>query len=129
MLPDKAVRWFSISAKPQQCDGGETLWDGVMVDITGRKQAEQEREELIRMLEFKNTELQDIVYTASHDLRSPLVNIEGFSGELRADCGRFKELLNACSDGRCDTEQIDVLLNENIPQSLDFISRSTHKMV
>jgi PAS domain S-box-containing protein len=54
-------------------------------DITERKRAEAEREALIRELEAKNAELERFAYTASHDLKSPLITIKGFLGFLGQD--------------------------------------------
>ena len=45
----------------------------------------QTREELIKQLETKNAELERFTYTVSHDLKSPLVTINGFLGYLEAD--------------------------------------------
>ena len=60
-----------------------TLTSGL--DITDRKQAELDRERLIADLEAKNDELERFTYTVSHDLKSPLVTINGFLGYLEED--------------------------------------------
>ena len=57
-------------------------------DITERKRAEEERVQLIKELEAKNAEMERFTYTVSHDLRSPLVTIQGFVGMLREDLAR-----------------------------------------
>ncbi|MFZ3147689.1 MAG: PAS domain S-box protein [Methanothrix sp.] len=57
-------------------------------DITERKQAEEVRERLVTELESKNTEMERFIYTVSHDLRSPLVTINGFVGFLQSDLAK-----------------------------------------
>ena len=54
-------------------------------DITDRKRAEHERDELITMLEAQNAELERFTYTVSHDLKSPLITIKGYIGMLFED--------------------------------------------
>ncbi len=56
---------------------------GTVQDITDRKMAELEREALIKTLEQKNAELERFTYTVSHDLKTPLVTIEGFLGIIK----------------------------------------------
>jgi PAS domain S-box-containing protein len=73
-----------VSAKVIEYEEGE-MTVGIVRDITERKQAEQEREHLISELEAKNTELTQFTYTVSHDLKSPLVTINGFLGYLEQD--------------------------------------------
>jgi signal transduction histidine kinase len=54
-------------------------------DVTQRLRAQAERELLIGELERKNLELERFLYTASHDLKTPLTTIKGFTGLLAED--------------------------------------------
>ena len=83
---DGSERWESVHAGPIHGDDG-TLIAGFLsfLDITDRKRAEAEREELITTLEAQNAELERFTYTVSHDLKSPLITIKGYVGILRED--------------------------------------------
>ena len=73
-------------------------------------------------------ELQDIIYISSHDLRSPLINIDGFSGSLANNCKQLQKLL--ANEKICDDKKNEVfkLLDEIIPEDLLFIAEGTKKM-
>lgn len=75
------------------------------------------------MLE-KNKELEKYLYAASHDLRSPMVNIQGFSQRLERQLDELRGLLGVFpDDGR-----IAELLSEGMPRSLHFILSGAAKM-
>jgi signal transduction histidine kinase len=93
-----------------------------------RNLAERQRERLLRTLAAKNEELQSIVYVASHDLKSPLVNIQGFSGELSKTCRQIEEILNEDSVPGDLRRRLATLLDEDVPESIKFICAGTVKM-
>ncbi len=87
---------------------------GIDRDVTDRKQAEQERERLIRELEAKNAELERFTYTVSHDLKSPLITIKGFAGALLQDVanGRQDRVADDLKRIASATDQMTALLND-----------------
>jgi signal transduction histidine kinase len=60
----------------------------IVRDVSLQRWILGEREQLITELELKNAELERFTYTASHDLKSPLITIKGFLGFLREDAQR-----------------------------------------
>lgn len=57
----------------------------IVRDVSARLKANAEREALIEELERKNIELERFLYTASHDLKTPLTTVKGFTGLLKED--------------------------------------------
>lgn len=101
---------------------------GIARDITDRKRAEEERSRINAVLAAKNAELEQVVYVASHDLRSPLVNIDGYSKEL---ANAIDDLRRALGDLPISEEAhciLTRLMDEDISESLRFIRTSTTKM-
>lgn len=111
--------------------GDRRLYCGFVRDITERKEHETRLSELARTLEDKNKELEGIVYVASHDLRSPLVNIQGFSRELAMACRRVAEGVDAADlsgVGGGVAGELRRALHEDIPEALSFIQAGVGKM-
>ena len=61
---------------------GRKLRVAAIMDITERKRAEQALQQRTAQLETANQELETFSYSVSHDLRSPLRAMDGFSAAL-----------------------------------------------
>jgi len=77
-----------------------------------------------------NEEIKSFAYIVSHDLRSPLVNMKGFTGELQYTLKELSETVKNIEDklGQSEQETIDRLIDEEIPESMQFITTSVDKM-
>lgn len=86
-----------------------------------QQSSEKKREELLAMLDAKNKELQSLVYISSHDLKTPLVNIAGFSGMLEDHCQDLEKVLEVVKFDAETRGKIQSILNEDIREDLGFI--------
>lgn len=97
-------------------------------DITKAKELEKQREKLMRALELKNKELESIVYVSSHDLRSPLVNIQGFSSEILTSYKRLVEILKETQVPQEMQKELNTIVFKDFPDSIKFVMTSVKKM-
>lgn len=79
-------------------------------------------------LKVKNQELESILHIANHDLRTPLVNIAGFSGELSKSFQDLQKTLEKVDDPWELKKELTEKLKEDFSDSLDLISAGATKM-
>jgi PAS domain S-box-containing protein len=123
LLQDEENKTFEARITPLSADTALAI----VRDVSLQKWIQGEREKLITELELKNAELERFTYTASHDLKSPLITIKGFLGFLREDAGRgnLKRLetdIQRISDA---ADKMQRLLNDLL--ELSRIGRSVNK--
>lgn len=77
-----------------------------------------------------NEEIQRFAYIVSHDLRSPLVNVMGFTAELETSAKSLAELIDRADETAPDivTEEARFAAREDLPEAIGFIRTSTAKM-
>jgi signal transduction histidine kinase len=81
-------------------------------------------------LQRANQEIQRFAYIVSHDLRSPLVNVMGFTAELDTARKTVTTHLDALEahDPALVGEQVRFAVREDLPEAIGFIRTSTEKM-
>jgi len=77
-----------------------------------------------------NDEIQRFAYIVSHDLRSPLVNVMGFTAEVEAAARSLAEMVDRAEQHAPDivTKEARLAAREDLPEAVGFIRTSTQKM-
>jgi PAS domain S-box-containing protein len=86
-------------------------------DITERKNAEYETKRLNDEIAKKNKELEEVINATSHDLRSPLISVIGFSKSLEKNLQDISSVI--------ESDKIPVELKEMLTAIISDISEST----
>jgi PAS domain S-box-containing protein len=119
-----------VAASPVLVDGKFSGLVGVYTDITERKRVEARLQRYAVELQQANEEIKQFAYIVSHDLRAPLVNLKGFSAELRSALEKIQAAMSAALP-YLDAEQQRSLtraLQEDVPEALHFIESSVARM-
>ena len=123
------VYWVDTTIYPFLDDMGKPRqYVAIRTDITQRKADEDELHRVAAELDEKNKELEAIVYTVSHDLRSPLVNVQGFGRQLNRACEAIRAAVAAEAGGPVPADRLRHPVEVAIPQALRFINAGVSKM-
>jgi signal transduction histidine kinase len=91
---------------------------------------EEQVKERTADLSRANDEIQRFAYIVSHDLRSPLVNVMGFTAELATVVPPLSAMIERAEREAPDlvTEDARLAVREDLPEAIGFIKASTEKM-
>lgn len=116
----------------------------IVRDITVQEVIRRQQEVLTAELEIKNAELERFVYTVSHDLKTPLVTINGYIGllqqaidandaeRIRNDLGQITRAARSMAellDGLLELSRIGRIINPPEAGSLDYLVRNAADIV
>jgi signal transduction histidine kinase len=99
------------------------------LEIEQHKRTAERLELSAKRLEQRNEEIKNFAYIVSHDLRAPLINLKGFSAELRRALEVIQPVLQAHIT-QLDDQLLAAVSNArlDITEALDFIGSSTNRM-
>jgi PAS domain S-box-containing protein len=129
-----------ILLSPQQTPTGQVTVVGVS-DISARREAQlallsvnadlvmanQELTQANTTVRLKSKEVETFVYIVSHDLRAPLINLQGFARELERGCAELRDILSGIDLPEPAGARVAVLMAEDICGSLPYIIASVAK--
>jgi PAS domain S-box-containing protein len=84
-------RWIRGMSLPVRLAGGETVWNGMLIDVTDEMLARAAATDALERAEAANRSKTDFLAAVSHELRTPLHAVIGFAevfqGELHGPLG------------------------------------------
>lgn len=163
VVQEDKIIWVQMKGKPVMLNGEVTAITGIIHDVSNEKEV---RDSLINIneqldiqvqklkdeLEASIQELETFTYTVSHDLRSPLRAIEGFSKALLDSYGRIidedgerwlryimsntdkmgtliTDILNFSRVGRTVVQPVEVNMNKLLEEKFDELKKDYHDKV
>ncbi|HLG34976.1 MAG TPA: PAS domain S-box protein [Bacteroidia bacterium] len=115
-MPDNTIKWIESKMAPSLMAGQLSRIDGIAIDINERKNDASIIEKNMVELKKTNEELDRFVYSTSHDLRAPLLAIQGLLDLMEHHAGNQKEVALYNGTMRKIINQMD----DTIKEILDY---------
>ncbi len=109
-------------------DGKPAAYLAIRTDVTAQKLAAEKLRLLTQELEAKNRDLETLISAASHDLRSPLVNVQGFSVLVGEQAETVRDLLQAAAGGTPPAPETVEAITGEMMEAVRFICAGAEKM-
>jgi signal transduction histidine kinase len=97
---------------------------------SGMRDDVKTKQQLVSELRQCREEFKKFAYIVSHDLRTPLINLKGFSAELRFALETVQSALDPLLPHLDDAQRpaVTTAIREDIPESLEFIEFSVKRI-
>jgi len=117
-IPGRGIFWRQTVAHPTRGTQGETIWDGIVIDVTKQKRAELRLQSANEQLATATRMKDEFLANMSHELRTPLSAILGINESLQR--GFFGEVTGTQAEGFEIIKESGAHLLELINEVLDL---------
>jgi two-component system NtrC family sensor kinase len=124
-LKNKEVETLRARAEKEVAEAKARLNEELELRV---KQRTAELAAANRDLATKSQENEMFVYSVSHDLRSPLVNLQGFSKELSGSCAQFRTILDEQPLPASIRDRCIALVDGEMGESIRFIQTAVSRL-
>jgi len=125
---EAAPFWARLDSSAGRGPGGAPLCRLTVIDITERKGIEAEKERLIERLDEKEKEMEAFLYTVAHDIRTPLICVQGFAEHLDKDIKQLLGLLKQAAMPEKIRAAALEIMDSLVPESLESVKEGALKI-
>lgn len=79
LLPSGEIRWCFFASAPRKASSGHIMWDGIEIDVTERKRAEEALRVAMHAADSASRAKNEFLANMSHEIRTPLNGVMGMT--------------------------------------------------